>query len=350
MARANGNLLSRAPPGNVAGRKQYPMKKITSLVVATVLALASSPRASAEKKITVALLPISKGNVYFLSCRDGAAKAAKELGVDLIFDGPIDPDPAKQIEIVDHWITLGVDAIAAACDNKAGMSAVLLKAQGKGIKVITYDADAQANARPFFVNQATSESIGTALMDDAAKLCGGEGQYALITANMTSANENDWRKYIEARNHSLYPGMKQVAIRPCDDMIEKARVETAGLLKEYPDLKLVMAICSPGVPGAAEAVKQAGKVGKVKVIGLGLPNENKRYVHEGVTDNVILWSTEDLGSLTLRAAVALVQGTLKPGDKTFAAGSLGNFRIDGDQIYLGKPVIFTKANIDDFNF
>jgi len=326
------------------------MKKIAPLILAAVLALTASVRA-AEKKLTIALLPISKGNVYFLSCRDGAAKAAKELGVDLIFDGPPnDPDPAKQIEIVDGWIARGVDAIAAACDNKAGMSDVLRRAQARGIKVITYDADAEADARPFFVNQATSESIGTALMNDAAQLCGQEGEYALITANLTSANENDWRKYIDARNRSAFPGMKQVAIVPCDDSIEKGRIQAAGLLRDYPHLKLIMAICSPGVPGAAEAVKQAGKAGKVKVIGLGLPNENKRYVHEGVTDNVILWSTQDLGNLTIRAAVALVKGTLKPGASTFQAGPLGTFQIQGDQIYLGQPIVFNKDNIDQYDF
>jgi ABC-type sugar transport system substrate-binding protein len=325
------------------------MRKLFTLVFAAAVALAGNTSA-ADKKITVALLPISTDNVYFLSCRDGAAKAAKDLGVDLIFDGPSSPNPAKQIEIVEGWIARGVDAIAAACDNKEGMSAVLRKARSRGIKVITYDADADGDARPFFVNQATSESIGTTLMDDAARLCGNEGQYAMITANLTSANENDWRKYIDARNQSAYPGMRMVEIRPCDDNIEKARVQTAALLSAYPDLKLIMAICSPGVPGAAQAVKEAGKAGKVKVIGLGLPNENKRYVHEGVTDNVILWSTQDLGALTIQGAVALVKGTLKPGDTTFNAGSLGNFQIQGDQIYLGKPIIFDRGNIDQYDF
>jgi len=117
-----------------------------------------------------------------------------------------------------------------------------------------------------------------------------------------------------------------------------------------PNLKLIMAICSPGVPGAAEAVKQAGKAGKVKVIGLGLPNENKRYVHEGVTDTVILWNTGDLGYLTIYAGVALAKGTLKPGAKTFKAGALGEFAIQGDNILLGKPFAFNKGNIDQFNF
>jgi ABC-type sugar transport system substrate-binding protein len=111
-----------------------------------------------------------------------------------------------------------------------------------------------------------------------------------------------------------------------------------------------MAICSPAVPGAAEAVKQAGKVGLVKVIGLGLPNENRRYVKDGVTDSVILWNTEDLGYVTVYAAAALAKGELKAGATSLKAGSLGNFPIVGDNIMLGKPFIFTKDNIDRFNF
>jgi len=88
----------------------------------------------------------------------------------------------------------------------------------------------------------------------------------------------------------------------------------------------------------------------VKVIGLGLPSENRRYVKEGVTDSVMLWKTEDLGALTVEAAVALVKGTLKPGDTKFKASTLGEFEIKGDNILLGKPFVFNKDNIDQFNF
>ena len=86
------------------------------------------------------------------------------------------------------------------------------------------------------------------------------------------------------------------------------------------------------------------------VIGLGLPSENRRYVKEGVTDSVILWKTEDLGALTVEAAVALVKGTLKPGDAKFKTTSLGEFEVKGDNILLGKPFVFNKDNIDQFDF
>jgi len=99
-----------------------------------------------------------------------------------------------------------------------------------------------------------------------------------------------------------------------------------------------MAICSPAVPGAAEAVKQAGKAGAVKVMGLGLPSENRRYVKDGVTQSVILWKTVDLGYLTVQAVTALAQGELKPGAASFKAGRLGEMEIKRRQHPAWKTV------------
>jgi ABC-type sugar transport system substrate-binding protein len=339
------------------------MNKTFSLLLATAVVIvagckksatpppsADSTSAPAAKKLTIAFLPKSKGNAYFVSCAKGAAKAANELGDTLIFDGPTDPDPARQNEIVENWITLGVDVIAAACENKEGISTALRKAQAKGIKVITYDADALPDARAFFVNQATPQGIGYALMDEAARLCETNGEFAVITGSLTAENQVEWRKYIEERRAAAYPNMKNDAVQACDDLKDKAQSEATALMGAYPNLKLILSTTSLGVPGAAEAIKQAGKTGAVKNIGLGLPSENKRYVHDGVTQTVILWKTEDLGYLTVYAADALARGKLNSGDKEFKAGSLGTFEIQGDNILLGKPFSFTKDNIDQFDF
>ncbi len=310
----------------------------------------STADAGGARRVTVALMPKSKGNAYFVSCRKGSEAAARDLGVELIFDGPVNPDPAKQNEIVENWITLGVDVIAAACENKEGISTALRRAREKGIRVVTFDSDALPDARDFFVNQATPEGIGQALMDEAARLCGGRGEFAIITASLTAQNMIEWQRHIEARRAERYPDMKMVALRPCDDLKDKAQAEATTLLGAHPDLKLLMAICSPAVPGAAEAVKQAGKAGQVKVIGLGLPSENRAYLKEGVTDTVILWKTEDLGYLTVEAAAALARGTLKAGDTVFRSGRVGDVRIATDNLLLGEPFRFTRENVDQFDF
>src|SRR2546423_9570276 len=108
----------------------------------------------------MAMMPKAKGDPYFISCRQGVEEAAKELGVELLWDGPSDLDPAMQNEVVEALITRGVDAIAVSVENKVGIWTVLRKAREKGIKVITWDADAEKDARGFFMNQATPQGIG----------------------------------------------------------------------------------------------------------------------------------------------------------------------------------------------
>jgi rhamnose transport system substrate-binding protein len=300
-------------------------------------------------RITVAMMPKSKGNAYFIACQKGAEEAAKELGVDLIWDGPTDPDPAKQNEVIDTWITRGVDVIAVAVENRVGISSVLRKARQRGIKVITWDADAEPDARDFLVNQATPEGIGRTLMDQAARILGNKGEFAIIKASLTADNMIQWQKNIEARLAEKYPDIKLTVVEPCDDKQSVAFDAANTILNSKPGVKLIMAICSPAVPGAAEAVKQAGRK-DVKVIGLGLPNDNKGYVHQGITECVILWNTMDLGYLTVYAAQALKRGTLRAGDSSIQAGRLRNIEIQGDNILLGTPFVFTKDNIDRFDF
>ncbi|HWE39554.1 MAG TPA: substrate-binding domain-containing protein [Isosphaeraceae bacterium] len=315
----------------------------------------SSPSASdsnpkpGRRPITVAMMPKTKGNEYFIACRKGAEEAAREFGVELIWDGPTDPDPAKQNEVIDTWITRKVDVIAVAVENRAGIASVLRKARARGIHVLTWDADSEPDAREFFVNQATPRGIAEALMDNAARILKGKGAFAIITASLTAGNMIEWQREIESYRAAKYPDLEMAALRPCDDIQKKAFDETTSVLNKRPDVKLIVGICTPAVPGAAEAVKQAGRT-DVKVIGLGLPNANKPYVHEGIVDGLVLWKTQDLGYLTVLAARQLADGDLKAGATRMAAGRLGTIAIEGDNILLGKPFLFTRENIDQFDF
>jgi rhamnose transport system substrate-binding protein/rhamnose transport system permease protein len=304
---------------------------------------------SASAKIQVAMMPKAKGDPYFISCRQGAEEAARELGVDLLWDGPTDLDPAKQNEVVEAWITRGVDVIAVSVENQAAISTVLRKARERGIRVITWDADSEKDARDFLINQATPQGIGYSLTDEAARILNGKGEFAIITASLSAANQNQWIKHIKARLAEKYPGVKLAAIRPSDGERDRAFAETQAVLKVYPNVKLIMAIAAPAVPGAAEAVKQSGR-GDVKVTGLSLPNMCKPYVQSGVIESVILWNTLDLGYLTVYAAKALRAGELKRGDDKMPAGRLGTIGVVDDEVRLGSPFIFNKSNIERFNF
>jgi rhamnose transport system permease protein len=294
------------------------------------------------------MMPKAKGDPYFVSCRAGGEEAARDASVELIWDGPTSLDPAKQNEVVEGWITRQVDVIAVSVENAAGISTVLRKARERGIRVLTWDADAAPDARDYFINQATPEGIGFTLTDEAARLLNGRGEFAIITGALSAANQNQWIAFIRQRL-AKYPGLRLATIRPTDDERDKAFAETQTVLRVNPSVKLIMAIATAAVPGSAEAVRQSGRK-DVFVIGLSLPNLNKPYVHDGTVQSVVLWNTRDLGYLTVYTGALMARGLLEKGAASFQAGRLGAIEIRGDQVLLGKPVIFNKSNIDQFDF
>jgi ABC-type sugar transport system substrate-binding protein len=311
---------------------------------------AAAPAApSSDHRPVIAVMPKAKGDPYFVSCRAGAEEAAKALGVELIWDGPTSLDAARQNELVENWITRKVDVIAVAVENRGGISSVLRKARSRGIHVITWDSDADPDARDFFVNQATSEGIGNTLTDEAARLLGAKGQFAVITGALSAANQNEWIAFIKKRLADKYPQMSLATVRPSDDDRDKAFAETQTIMRVFPAVTLVMAISAPAVPGSAEAVRQANRH-DVNVIGLSLPNINKPYVHEGWVQTVVLWNTRDLGYLSVLAGTLVAQNKIPTGATSIEAGRLGTIQIRGTEIILGAPTMFTKANIDKFDF
>jgi len=308
----------------------------------------TAPAIATAHRPVIAVMPKAKGDPYFVSARAGAEDAARELGVDLIWDGPTNLEAAKQNELVENWITRRVDAIAVAVENKAGISTVLRKARDRGIHVMTWDADAEPDAREFFANQATSEAIANTLTDEAARLLGGKGDFAIITGALTAANQNEWIAFIK-RRLDTYPNLKLATIRPSDDDRDKAFAETQTILRAYPAVKLIMAISAPAVPGSGEAVRQAGRK-DVNVIGLSLPSICKPYVHDGTVQTVVLWSTHDLGYLTVYGSAMLVENKIPVAAKSIQAGRLGKLEVRSGEIILGPPLIINKANIDQFDF
>ncbi len=298
--------------------------------------------------ITVGLMPKLMGIDYFNACQKGAEEAAAELGIRLVFDGPIINDVAKQAEMLDTWITRRMDVVAVAPNDPHALAPTLRKAMSEGIKVLTWDADSDEDSRGYFVNQATYRDIGFGLVDVMAEQIGETGRVAIVTGSLTAANQNIWMEWMRKRIAERYPGIEIVAVKPSEEDQQLAFQVTQDLLKAWPDLDGIFGITSVALPGAAEAVRQSGMAGKVAVTGLSTPNSMRRYVKEGVVKVFLLWNPVDLGYLTVYAADLYSRKGSVP--EEFDAGRLGRIRRRGREILLGPPLRFTAENIDDFDF
>ena len=310
----------------------------------------NSKAPAGSRKIRVALLPKIKGISYFSSCFKGAEEAANELGIELIYDGPTDGDPRKQAEMIEQWTIDGVDVICVAPNAPDVVAGAMKEARAAGISVITWDADGTKESRSFFVNQASAQSIGEGLVNAMLKDLGPatEGDVVIISADATSANQNAW---IETMKPALARSkLKLATIKYPGENASNALADGRDVISKYPDLKGIFGISTVSFPGAAEAVEQSGKSGQVLVTGLSTPNDMKKFVHTGTVRSVVLWNTVDLGYLTIHVAKALATREIKDGTTTIKAGRLGEKSIVGDNVMLGDIMVFTKDNIDQFDF
>jgi rhamnose transport system substrate-binding protein len=305
------------------------------------------------KPIKVVDVPKLIGIGYFDATSKGIADAAKELGnVSAKTDGPTKANIDEQITFIDNYITSGVDGILFAANDPVAIAPVLKKALSKGINVVGYDANSTPDARQWFVNQAQFNGIAKALVDNMAKEAGEDAGIAIVTSTFTTPNQARWIAEMSAYAGKCHPKMKFLETVEAQEDNTLSFNQATTLINKYGDkLKGIFGMTSVATPASAEAVTQAKKCGTIAVVGLATPNAMKPYVDKSCVKSVVLWNPVDLGYAAMHVLRAVADGTLKPGDKSVKAGKLGELQvINGSEILLGSPFVFTKDNIGGFNF
>ncbi|MBM3497191.1 MAG: autoinducer 2 ABC transporter substrate-binding protein [Armatimonadetes bacterium] len=298
------------------------------------------------------MIPKIKGIDYFNATQKGAKEAAQALGIELVFDGPMESSVDRQIELIDSFITRKFDVIAVSPNDPDAIAPVLKRARDQGVHVVTWDADAnpKTSGREFFIDQASPESVGRTLVDVMAKEAGEDAKTVIVTGTLTAANQNEWMKWMELQIKEKYPKMRILAKKASEEDQQLARQVTQDVLTAYDDLDGIFAITSVAFPGAATALEKSPRKGKVALTGLSSPKTMRKWVENGTVKTVVLWNPVDLGYLTIYASKALCDGTLKPGATSLEAGRLGGKDVVEDRVVLGDPMLFTKDNIARFGF
>jgi len=340
---------------NVTSRWKKQLIPLALLGVLGTIVIATATAATSLKTgLKVYVIPKNLGNPYFTtsdSVKSGGAlaalKALKEKGTET---SGTQATAASQIPAIQAAITKGANALIVSATDASALCPTLKQAMARKIAVVTYDSDAPA-CRNIFINQADSKAIGTSQIDLLAKQLNKTGEIAIVSAAASATNQNAWIGYMKTQLKK-YPNMKlDEVVYGNDDPTVSTQV-TQGLLQKYPNLKGIISPTTVGIAAAAAVLDTTQYRGKVKLTGLGTPNQLRKYVKDGTIDGFELWNPADLGYLAAYAAVNYASGTItgKAG-QTFTAGKLGKYKIGAKStVLLGPPFVFNKANIDKFNF
>ncbi len=316
----------------------------------TAPAATSAPAAGGKVYV---LVPKNLGNPYFDTANKGAQAAAAELGVTVQYQGPATADATQQIQLLNSLIAQKVAGLAISADDSDALVPTGAAASAAGIPVVTWDSQISKGGRTVHINQAVATDIAAVQIKMASDLAGGAGKIAILSATSTAPNQNEWIADMKTElQKPEYSNLQLVDTVYGNDDDTKSYSEAQGLLTKYPDLKVIIAPTTVGIAASARAVQDAKLVGKVFVTGLGTPNQMRDYVKSGAAPQFALWNPSDLGYLAIYTLDAIASGKIKgqPGD-TFTAGKLGSYTVAPDgTVLLGKPTVFNKDNIDNFNF
>ncbi len=309
---------------------------------------------SLKKGLKVFVIPKNLGNPYFTTADSvnsgGALAALGTLGESGSETSGTAATPASELPAIQAAITKGANALIVSATDPTALCPTLKSAMAKGITVVTYDSDAPT-CRSLFVNQASTAQIGTSEVDLLAKEIHDSGEIGIVSAAASATNQNAWIGYMK-QELKKYPKMKLVSTVYGNDDPTTATQVTQGLLQHYPNLKGIISPTTVGILAAAQVVDSSKYKGKVVVTGLGTPNSMKKYVADGTVPAFELWNPADLGYLAAYAAVNLASKTITGASgQSFTAGKLGKYTVGADStILLGPPFVFTKANVNNFNF
>lgn len=307
----------------------------------------------AGQDIVLVDVPKLVGIGYFAATTLGQQQAAEELGnVTVTTDAPTEANIDDQIAVIENYITQGVNGILFAANDPQAIAPVLTRALEAGIHVVGYDANSTPEAREWFVNQAEFNGIGKAMIDSLVAEKGEDASFGIVTSTFTTPNQARWIAEMWAYASKCYPDLTWLeTVEAQEDNVLSFNQATTLINKYGEDLDGLFGMTSVATPASADAVTQAGLCGEVAVIGLATPNAMKEYVEADCVKSVVLWNPVDLGYAAVYVMRAVVDGTLTPESTSVEAGRLGTLQVvNGSEILLGAPFIFTKDNINDFDF
>jgi rhamnose transport system substrate-binding protein len=305
-------------------------------------------------------IPKQTGIAVFDQANDGAKEAAGELQVDEAeYLGPASADACVngQIDTVTNASTQGANAVMISnCAGDQIEPAVKQAADG-GAAVVSWDSPIPSGeGESVFIAQVDFDETGTVMADLALDILGEEGgEYAILSAAPDAANQNAWiEAHKEAIKDPKYKNLELVDTVYGNDDSEKSYDEALGLVDKHPDLKLIMAPTTVGIAAAGKAMTDEKLCDKVKVSGLGLPEEMKEYTLSGCAPKFALWSFKDLGYLAFYAAYGIATGQIEAEEGAqFEAGRMGEYTIEKDptrdnglRVLMGPFTVYDESNVE----
>lgn len=263
-----------------------------------------------QSKKRIAVIPKGQAHLFWQSVHAGAVAAAREDGVDLVWDGPpSETDYTGQLRIMDAMISQRLDAICLAPIDKTAMVGVVDRASREGIPVVIFDSGVDTQS---FVSQVATDNYraGQMAAERMGTILNGRGKVAIVAvqpgAASTMLRESGFEDIIAKR----FPGIRILDKRYGMADFATSLAIAENMLTAHPDLDAFFASNESSSVGASQALR--ARRSKVRLVGFDWSPTLLDDVKSGLIDSLVVQDPFRMGHASVKAAVEKLRGGTPP--------------------------------------
>ncbi len=311
---------------------------IAALCLAVVVLVGCSKREQSSTpqteagKLRIAVIPKGTTHTFWKSVEAGARQASEELGVEIIWKGPLkENDRAQQIAIVEQFVSEGVNGIVLAPLDDTALRRPVQSAMEKKIPVIIFDSALKGEQGKDFVSfVATNNKLGGAMGgEQLAKSLGGKGKVVLLRYQEGSASTMEREAgFVEAikKNPEI---QLTVDNRYAGATTGEAKDSAMQILDKLQECDGIFCPNESSTHGMLLALRQAGLAGKKKFVGFDASPPLIEALSKGEIDALVSQNPTKMGYEAVKTVVAHLHGqqvpqTIDTGVKLVTKDNLGD--------------------------
>ena len=282
---------------------------LTGLLVGLLsVGVASYHSAQEPKQLKMIYIPkiIDPNNEFWTALIAGARMAAQEHNIELTVVAPDREEYyEKQNELILQAINQNPDVILISPSHYTKTLEAVKEVRKKGIKIVFIDSEVEEPVWDCIV--ATDNFIAGTKMGNVAKLHIDDQTQIAVVGHVKSSSTAIER--IRGLEYSLGNKKNQIVETVfCDSTFEKAYALTVELVKKYPELDMIIGTNEYAAVGAADAIKDMGLSGKIKMVGFDNSIEEVQLLEEGVFVGIVVQKPFNMGYLGVEQAYKITQG------------------------------------------
>jgi ribose transport system substrate-binding protein len=270
-----------------------------------------SPQTTTNTQLTIVVIPKGTTHSYWNSVHAGADQAGKDLGVKIIFKGPLlEDDRAGQISLVEQFASGDVNGIVLAPLDDTALLPSVQSAMQKKTPVVIIDSSLKGDVGKDFVcyvgtdNTAAGKIGGTEL----ARLLGGKGKYVLLRYAVGSAStqqREDGFLSAMADNRDMVPLVKD---RYGGATVDQAQAASLNLLAQIRQADGIFCPNESTTQGMLNTLEQNNLAGKIHLVGFDTNPELIEALKKGEIDALVSQSPTRMGYEGVKACVDYING------------------------------------------